>query len=152
MHPPNFPPPDLELLENIEFSTHGLCLDLLCLRHRPEGLAPAVIHLHGGAWMMYSKWPVANVFLARAGFVTMSVDYRLAPTSLFPAQVHDVKTAVRWVRAHAAEYGVDPTRIGVWGISAGGHLAGLLGTSAAEVAFEGGEGGWANILNCAGRR
>ena len=142
---PPFPPPDLELLENIEFSSHGLCLDLLRLRSQPVGLVPAVIHLHGGAWMKFSKWPVANVFLARAGFVTVSVDYRLAPAFQFPAQIHDVKTAVRWVRAHADEYGIDPARIGVWGISAGAHLAGLLGTTASQTTFEGGDGGWGNV-------
>ena len=77
---------------------------------------------------MYGKWPPANVFLARAGFVTVSADYRLAPTSTFPAQLEDVRAAVRWLRAHALELGIDPGRIGVWGISAGAHLAALLGT------------------------
>lgn len=143
MEPAAFPPPDLELLEDLPFSTHGLRLDLLRLRGQAPGRRPAVMHLHGGAWMMFSKWPVANVFLARAGFMTVSVDYRLAPGAVFPAQLHDVKTAVRWLRAHADAYGIDPDRIGVWGVSAGGHLAGLLGTTAGQPDFEGAEGGWA---------
>lgn len=91
---------------------------------------------------MFSKWPVANVFLARAGFVTLSVDYRLAPEATFPAQLHDVKTAVRWLRAHAGELTVDAARVGVWGISAGAHLAGLLGTTARHPEGEGRDGGW----------
>jgi len=91
---------------------------------------------------MFGKWPLANVFLARAGFVTVSVDYRLAPGALFPAQIHDAKTAVRWLRAHADAYGIDPERIGVWGISAGGNLAGLLGTTTHQPELEGADGGW----------
>ena len=93
--------------------------------------------------MMYGKWPAANVFLAQAGFVTVSVDYRLAPGALFPAQIHDVKTAVRWLRAHANSLGINPQRIGAWGVSAGAHLAALLGTTARQSGLEGGEGGWA---------
>lgn len=137
-----FPPPDLELLEDVPFSSHGLKLDVLRPRVRSPQPVPAILHLHGGGWTMFSKWPVANVFLARAGFVTLSVDYRLAPGVTFPAQLHDAKTAVRWVRAHAGELGVDPARIGVWGISAGGHLAGLLGTTAHLPEWEGLDGGW----------
>lgn len=91
---------------------------------------------------MFGKWPVANVFFARAGFVTVSVDYRLAPGTLFPAQIHDAKTAVRWLRAHSDVYGIDPRRIGVWGISAGAHLAGLLGTTAGSSGLEGLGGDW----------
>lgn len=93
---------------------------------------------------MFGKWPVATTFLARAGFVSVSVDYRLAPAARFPAQIHDVKTAVRWLRAHADRYNIDPERIGVWGVSAGGHLAGLLGTTAGQQELEGAEGGWAD--------
>ncbi|MFK7602253.1 alpha/beta hydrolase fold domain-containing protein [Deinococcus sp. SM5_A1] len=125
-----FPPPDLELLEDVPFSAHGLKLDILRPRIRSAKPVPAVLHLHGGAWVMYGKWPTANVFLARAGFVTVSADYRLAPHSIFPAQLHDVRAAVRWLRAHASGLGTDPQRIGAWGVSAGAHLAGLLGTAA----------------------
>ena len=142
MKPESFPPPDLELLEDVTFSSHGLRLDVLRPRAHPPGPVPAVLHLHGGGWTLFSKWPVANVFLARAGFVTLSADYRLAPGATFPAQLHDVKTAVRWIRAHAGELGVDPSRIGVWGVSAGGHLAGLLGTTPHLPEWEGLEGGW----------
>ena len=128
-----FPPPDLELLEDVPFSAHGLKLDILRSKIRNPQPVPAVLHLHGGAWIMYGKWPPANVFLARAGFVTVSADYRLAPTSTFPAQLEDVRAAVRWLRAHALELGVDPGRIGAWGVSAGAHLAGLLGTAGEEL-------------------
>lgn len=125
-----FPPPELELAQDVPFSAHGLKLDILRPRFRRPHPVPAILHLHGGAWVMYGKWPPANVFLARAGFVTVSADYRLAPGAVFPAQLQDARAAVRWLRAHAAELGVDPGRIGAWGVSAGAHLAGLLGTAA----------------------
>ncbi|UQN10614.1 alpha/beta hydrolase [Deinococcus sp. QL22] len=142
MYPTDFPPADLELQADLPFSRHGLTLDLLRAQQRPSSPVPAILHLHGGAWIMLGKWAVDNVFLAREGYVTFSVDYRLAGDALFPAQIHDVKTAVRWIRKHASEFGIDPTRIGVWGISAGAHLAGLLGTTNGVEAFEGRDGGW----------
>ena len=142
MFPAGFPPEGLELTGNIQFSAHGLRLDLLRQGQQPRKRAPAIIHLHGGAWIMYGRWAPANVFLARAGFVTVSIDYRLAPGSRFPAQIEDARTAVRWLRAHADQYGIDPERIGAWGVSAGSHLAGLLGT-AADHEFGGSGGGWA---------
>lgn len=146
MLPPNFPPADLELLPDLPFSVHGLRLDVLRPRERRAQPVPALLHFHGGAWIKYGKWPVANVFLARAGFVTVSADYRLAPCcegpgEIFPAQLHDVKTAVRFLRAHAADLGLDPARIGAWGVSAGGHLAALLGTVGGPE-WEGVDGGW----------
>ena len=123
------------------FSTYGLALDVLRPRARATEPVPAILHFHGGGWVKFGKWPVANTFLARAGFVTVSADYRLAPGATFPAQLHDVKTAVRFVRAHAAELGIDPQRIGAWGVSAGAHLAALLGTVSGE---EGPDGGWSS--------
>lgn len=127
-------------MPDLLFSHHGLRLDLLRPRLRQSEPVPAILHLHGGAWTMYGRWPQANIFLARAGFVTLSADYRLAPGALFPAQIHDVKTAVRWLRAHAQFFGVDPQRIGVWGVSAGAHLAALLGTTTAQPELEGLDG------------
>ena len=96
---------------------------------------------------MFGKWPPANVFLARAGFVTVSINYRLAPAAIFPAQLHDAKTAVRWLRAHAGELGIDPHRIGAWGISAGAHLAALLGTTGGDTESEGLDGGWTEFAS-----
>ena len=93
---------------------------------------PAVILIHGGGWRggeRSSERPVAEA-LARAGFVALAVDYRLATESAskYPAQLDDVQRAVRWARAHADDLWIDPTRIGAFGHSAGGHLAALLGT------------------------
>lgn len=78
--------------------------------------------------------------LARAGYLFATIDYRLSDQALFPAQIHDVKAAVRWVRANADSLGVDPDRIGIWGHSAGGHLAALAGTSGDVAEMEGESG------------
>ena len=105
-----------------------------------RGGRPAVVHLHGGGWRTgerSSLGPVVDGFglgpieqLVSAGFVVASVDYRLTDVATFPAQLLDANAAVRWLRSHAAEYGVDPRRIYAWGDSAGGHLACLLGLTA----------------------
>lgn len=94
-------------------------------------LRPAVVIVHGGGWRSGDKgdWSGEAQKLMNAGFVAFSVNYRLVPAFRFPAQLEDVQAAVRWVRSHAAELGVDPARIGALGGSAGGHLAGLLGTT-----------------------
>lgn len=114
-----------------------LLLDILRPPARDEP-RPAVILVHGGGWMLgtadrhdrYMTAPAAA--LAEDGYVTFNIDYRLTGSSehenLWPAQLDDVQRAVRWVRANADHYGVDPNRIGAYGHSAGGHLAAHLGT------------------------
>jgi acetyl esterase/lipase len=87
-----------------------------------------VIVIHGGRWMDGDRRETPADMLAEAGFVAFSVDYRLAPEFPYPAALEDLQTAVRWVRMHAEEYGIDPAKIWAMGGSAGGHLAALLGT------------------------
>ena len=77
------------------------------------------------------------VALVQDGYAVASIDYRLTRTAPFPAQIEDCKAAVRWLRANAAKYNLDPDRVGVWGMSAGGHLAALLGTSGGVPELEG---------------
>ncbi len=101
---------------------------------------PAVVHIHGGAWLNGAKSPYRAMQFARAGFVGVSVNYRLSGVATFPAGVHDCKRALRWLRANAARYGIDPQRIGIVGESAGGHLVALLGTSGGSRYLEGYEG------------
>jgi acetyl esterase/lipase len=100
---------------------------------QPAGPAPAILFVHGGGWEAGTKTdtPGMNYFLelARRGYFIASIDYRLAPAATFPANIEDVKCAVRSLRAQAAQYNLDPQRIGAWGASAGGHLVSLLGTS-----------------------
>ena len=92
---------------------------------------PAVILIHGGGWSSFDKSTMRGMgeFLARHAFVAFSVDYRLftGKENLWPVQLDDVQRAVRWVRAHASKYNVDPDRIGAFGHSAGAQLAALLG-------------------------
>ncbi len=94
------------------------------------GLRPAVLLVHGGGWENRGRSDMDGVAerLAGRGFVVMNVAYRFAPSYRFPAPLHDLQHAMRWLRAYAAKYAVDPERIGAFGYSAGGHLAALLGT------------------------
>ena len=89
---------------------------------------PAVVIIHGGGWAAGDKWPqgVYGKALARAGIVAMNINYRLAPEFPFPAAVDDVRTALLFLVDHADELAVDVRRIGLWGYSAGGHLAALV--------------------------
>lgn len=100
----------------------------------PRGQRPAILVLHPGGWTSGSKEHMrgAAETLARAGFVVVVPEYRLAPKHRFPAQLEDVRDAVRWVRRNATELGIDPLRIGAFGYSAGAHLAALLATHPAE--------------------
>jgi len=92
---------------------------------------PALVYVHGGSWMRGDK-SEAMMFagnMTSQGYLVVSINYRLYPPARFPAMIEDVKCAVRSLRAHAGEYNLDPDRIGAFGVSAGGHLVSLLGTS-----------------------
>ena len=101
--------------------------------------APAVIVFHGGAWREGSRKEVHDILesLASHGIAGVAPQYRFCPEHPFPAQVHDAKAAVRWVRLHAAEYGIDPARLGAMGFSAGAHLALMLGLTGPADGLEG---------------
>ncbi|QDT55773.1 Carboxylesterase NlhH [Caulifigura coniformis] len=101
---------------------------------------PLVIWIHGGAWREGSKdvWHPARVMYDK-GFAVCSINYRLSNSAPFPAQLQDCKAAIRWLRKNADRYGIDPDRIGVWGASAGGHLAALVGTTGDVAQFDIGE-------------
>jgi acetyl esterase/lipase len=107
-----------------------------------EGPFPAVVCIHGGGWHGGSRQDLAKTIevLAGRGYVAVTIAYRLAPTFTFPAPIEDCKAAVRWLRANAKKYKVNPERIGALGYSAGGHLACLLGTSDKSDGLEGNGG------------
>jgi acetyl esterase/lipase len=104
-----------------------------------DGPFPAVVCIHGGGFRAGTRQGYDDLCLrlAERGYVAVTVTYRLAPKYRFPAAVHDVKAAVRWLRANAGKYHIDPHRIGTTGGSAGGHLAQFLGLTANVPAFEG---------------
>lgn len=107
-------------------------LQLDIIKPNPEkDLHLAIILIHGGGWVggNHSQMTEIGAYLADKGFLCASIDYRLAPKNLWPAQLDDAQTAVRYVRVHAKELGVKADRIGAAGISAGGHLSMLLGTT-----------------------
>ena len=146
-------PPTVEFLNNIPFGKGGeTVLRMVILRpnRAPDAVAPAgaarmpvVLFVHGGGWSAGNKRSALPLLvpLAERGYFCASIDYRLSKVALFPAAVHDVKTAVRFLRAKADEYHLDPDRIAVWGNSAGGHLAALVGTSGGVKDLEG-NGDW----------
>ena len=109
----------------------------------PEGNGPfpAIVAVHGGAWRFGSRKELDGwiTFLANEGYVAATISYRLVPDGKFPDPLVDVKTAVRYLRANAAKYNLDPERIGAVGFSAGGHLVNLLGTVGPDAGFEGKE-------------
>ena len=103
---------------------------------------PVIINIHGGGWYMGNRGIERGLLMPLQGFFYMSIEYRLSGQAPFPAQIYDVKAAIRWVRAHAQEYNLNPDRIGLYGGSAGGHLSALAGCTADMPELEG-ECGWA---------
>ncbi len=105
-----------------------------------DGPAPVAVFVHGGAWTSGDKSAGTGMAdfdeLVRRGYLVASLDYRLAPQYQFPAQIQDVKCAIRSLRANAARWGIDPGRIGAWGSSAGGHLVSLQGLTGAGAGWD----------------
>jgi acetyl esterase/lipase len=134
-------PPGVKLCRDLTFCDANNCNLKVNVAHPTEGKGPfpAVVLIHGGGWACGShrEYTQLALRLAAKGYVAATVTYRFVPEHCFPAQVHDVKCAVRWLRAHAAEYKVDKERIGVFGHSAGGHLACMLGTTSGQKDLEG---------------
>jgi acetyl esterase/lipase len=112
----------------------------LYLPEKSEGPLPLIIWIHGGAWMGGDKYQCPAVYQTTRGYAVASINYRLSREAKWPAQIYDCKAAVRWLRAHAKEYNLDPDRFGVWGSSAGGHLVAMLGASGDVKELEGEEG------------
>ena len=139
-------PSDVEVVLNVEYGKGGgrpLKLDILRPKNTPEKPMPAVVFIHGGGWRGGKKEGGVPRLIpfAQHGYFCASIEYRLSGEAVFPAQIEDCKCAIRFLRAKAKEYNVDPDRIGVWGASAGGHLVALLGTSGGAKELEG-KGGW----------
>jgi acetyl esterase/lipase len=133
-------PEGTRILRDIEYIPNGHVRQKLDL-YRPKpnedaGPLPLIVWVHGGAWLAGSKENCPAVRFLRQGYAVASINYRLSQHAIFPAQIEDCKTAIRFLRANAEKYNIDPNRIGVWGASAGGHLVALLGTAGDVKEFE----------------
>lgn len=115
-------------------------LDLYLPKSPRSKRVPLIVFIHGGGWISGSKdmgRMLLLPYVASGEFAGASIAYRFSSDAPWPAQIHDCKAAIRWLRGHAAEYGIDPDRIGVIGTSAGGHLVSMLGTSGGIAELEG---------------
>ena len=135
-------PPGVKALKDLEYGKAGgraMLLDLY-LPEKGDQPLPLIIWVHGGAWMAGNKdGPSPALRLLVDGYAVAQVGYRLSQEARFPAQIHDCKAAVRWLRANATRYNLDPNKFVAWGASAGGHLVALLGTSGGVAELEGNE-------------
>ncbi len=137
---------EVEVIKDVVYgkgSNEDLKLDIVRPKDRTGKPAPAIVFMHGGGWEGGDKKNGIPYLtrMAKKGYFGVTIYYRLAPGARFPAQIEDCKCAVRFLRAKAKEYNIDPEHIASWGGSAGGHLAALLGTAGEVKEFEG-TGGW----------
>ncbi len=120
---------------DVEYARAGdisLKLDILTPNAASDAPRPCLVWIHGGGWQGGDKSsgvPRLGRWVASGEYVGVSVGYRLTDKAIWPAQIHDCKAAIRYLRANASELGINPDKIGIWGSSAGGHLVSLLGTS-----------------------
>ncbi len=138
-------PPGLVVLHDVVFGKGG-DRDLhaeIAYPQNATGPLPAIIYIHGGGWIGGSQKQGPILQIAKAGYFAASIEYRLSNVAKWPAQIEDCKLGVRWLRANAAQYHVDPNRIGAWGASAGGHLVACLGTMTAPA--DEGDGGYPGV-------
>ena len=133
-------PEGITVYRDVAYVTNGHKRQKLDL-YVPDGREnlPLIIWIHGGAWRGGSKANYVPMAYLKAGYAGASINYRLSQHAIFPAQIEDVKAAVRWLRANAAAYRLDPNSFAAWGSSAGGHLVAMLGTTGDVEEFEVGE-------------
>jgi acetyl esterase/lipase/G:T/U-mismatch repair DNA glycosylase len=140
-------PSGVELMADVEYGRAGekrpLKMHILRPRVMSKEPLPVIVFIHGGGWFEghHNRGIAPLLHFAERGYLCVTVEYRLSDEEKFPAQLEDLKTAIRYLRARAKELHLDAQRIGVWGQSAGGHLAALLGTSGGVKELEG-TGGW----------
>jgi len=135
-------PKGFHAIRDVAYVPHGRRSQMLdvYVPDIPTSPRPLMVWIHGGGWYSGDKSVPPGLGLLPRGYVVASINYRLSGEAVFPAQIFDCKAAIRYLRAHAREYGIDPTRIGAWGDSAGGQLAALLGTTNGRKEYEGSEG------------
>lgn len=138
----------VKMLPDLAYARAGAPRPLALDLYLPPGTGvtprPLVVFIHGGDWNSGSRrangafvnWPLALASLAARGFVVASIDYRRAGDATFPAQIMDVKDAIRWLRSKAGTYGIDRAHVAVWGAEAGGQLAALAAVSCGAAGFD----------------
>lgn len=134
-------PEGAKVVRDLEYARVGekkLLLDLY-LPEKAESPLPVIVGIHGGGWANGNKAGGQGSWLARHGYAVAVINYRFSGEAIFPAQIEDCKAAVRWLRAHARKYNLDPERFGATGHSAGGHLTSLLATAGDAKEFDKGD-------------
>lgn len=134
------PSAGIKALRDLSYVKQGHPRQKLDLYLPAKKQAPLLVYIHGGGWQAGSKAHVTGLDqIVAQGFAVASIGYRFSQDAIFPAQIEDCKSAIRWLRAHAADYGYDPARIAAFGESAGGHLTALLATTGSIRDFDKGE-------------
>jgi acetyl esterase/lipase len=149
-------PDNLVLERDVQYGQAGsrpLLLDIIRPKEPGERPLPVIVFIHGGGWAGKDKSHGIGRLLgmaARGEYFCVTIGYRLSGEAIWPAQIHDCKAAIRWLRANAKKYNLDPARIGAWGTSAGVHLASMLGTSGGVCELEGdcGSPGYCSRVTC----
>lgn len=137
------PPENVTFLQNVPYAgteNPKQMLDILIPKEPKNTSLPVIVYIHGGAFRAGSKesalWKLRR-FAESGEYACATINYRLSGEAIWPAQIHDCKAAIRWIKANAKKYNLNPDRIGVWGSSAGGHLVAMLGTSAGVEVIDG---------------
>ncbi|NET24145.1 alpha/beta hydrolase [Okeania sp. SIO1I7] len=137
-------PMEVKVIQNLVYGNYNyqnqekaLLLDLYLPETKPEKPLPLLIYIHGGGWLQGTKEYCPGKIVVQRNYAMACISYRFSNEALFPAQIHDVKKAVRWLRKNADKYDINPNNFGAWGPSAGGHLSALLGTSGQVKELEG---------------
>jgi acetyl esterase/lipase len=135
---------EVQIIKDLEYATYKhqgatkkLLLDLYLPQPQKKEAQPLLIYIHGGGWREFNKELCPGKMVAQRGWAIACINYRYSTEAIFPAQIHDSKAAIRWLRANATKYNFDPDNFGAWGASAGGHLSSLLGTSEGVASLEG---------------
>lgn len=137
------PPESVTYMKNIPYAASEnprQMLDIMLPKEPKMTPLPVIVFIHGGAFRAGSKdtglWRLRH-FAESGNYACITINYRLTGESIWPTQIHDCKAAIRWIKANAKKYGMNPDKIGIWGSSAGGHLVAMLGTSAGVEAMDG---------------
>ena len=131
------PPPTTHIFAEVDGQPLALDLHLPAASATASARPPVIVWVHGGAWRAGSRKDMPLAKLVAAGYAIASVDYRLSTTARFPAQIHDLKAAIRYLRANAAKLGINTDKIAIAGASAGAHLAALVGVTNGHRELEG---------------